>query len=56
MKEITKPNGEVYCWVDINDSLIKIKLNIGSAKGYSVVLDKKIIPQLIEILQEAKNG
>jgi hypothetical protein len=56
MKEITKPSGEVYCWVDINDSLIKFKLNTGSAKGYSVVLDKKIIPQLIEILQEAQNG
>jgi hypothetical protein len=56
MREITKPDGEVYCWVDIADSLIKIKLNTGSAKGYRVVLDEKIIPQLIEILQEAQNG
>jgi len=56
MREITKHDGEVYCWVDIVDSLIKIKLNTGSAKGYSVVLDEKIIPQLIEILQEAQNG
>jgi hypothetical protein len=55
MKEIIKPNGEVYCWVDIVDPLLKIKINTGTAKGYTVVLDTKIIPQLIEILKEAEN-
>ena len=55
MREIIKPNGEVYCWVDIKDGMIKIKLNQGSGAGYIINLDAKIIPQLIPILQEAEN-
>ena len=55
MTAIVKPNGEVYCWVDIENGLIKIKLNQGSGAGYIINLDAKIIPQLIPILQEAEN-
>jgi len=55
MTAIIKPNGEVYCWVDIKDERIKIELNQGSGAGLVIDLDAKIIPQLIPILQEAEN-
>jgi hypothetical protein len=53
MKEIVKPNGEVYCYVSVEDGILKIKLNNGSAAGMEVRLDAKIIPQLRSILAEA---
>jgi len=53
MREITRSNGEVYCYVSVEDGRLRFKLNSGSAKGYEVVLDAKIIPQLRAILAEA---
>jgi hypothetical protein len=55
MKEISKPDGSVYCWVEVSDGLLRIKMNTGSAKGCTVNLDEKIVPQLISILKEIEN-
>jgi hypothetical protein len=54
LKEIYKPNGEVYCFVSVEQGLLKIKLNDGPGKGYSVHLSEKIIPQLKQALTEAE--
>jgi hypothetical protein len=54
LKEITKPNGEVYCFVSVDSGLLKIKLNQGTGKGCTIQLDEKIIPQLQQILTEAE--
>lgn len=54
MKEIFKPDGEIYCWVGVDRGLLKIKMNQGTAKGCTVQLDEKIIPQLRQILTEAE--
>jgi hypothetical protein len=53
LKEIVKPNGDVYCYVSVSDGLLKIKMNQGTHTGYTVELDAKIIPQLRQILSEA---
>jgi hypothetical protein len=50
MTPIFKPTGEIYCWVGTDSGLLQIKFNSGSAKGHTVNLDEKIIPDLIEIL------
>lgn len=54
MRPIIKPNGEIYCWVEVSDNILKIKLNNGSSKGMILHLDAKIIPQLKQILTEAE--
>ena len=54
MREIYKPDGEIYCFVSVNNGLLKIKLNQGTGKGYEVRLDEKIIPQLKQVLTEAE--
>lgn len=54
MKEIVKPTGEVYCWVGVEEGLLKFKLNQGTGKGLTVNLDAKIVPQLRQILTEAE--
>ena len=54
MKELYKPTGEVYCFVSVSNGLLKIKLNDGPGKGYSVVLDAKIVPQFRQALTEAE--
>ena len=50
MTPIFKPDGEVYCWIGVDSGLLRIKFNSGSAKGNTVSLDEKIIPDLIQIL------
>ena len=54
LKEIYKTDGEVYCFVSVEKGLLTIKLNDGPGKGYSVVLDAKIVPQLRQALTEAE--
>ena len=54
MREITKPNGEVYCFISVDSGMLKIKLNQGTSKGCTLQLDEKIIPQLRHILTEAE--
>ena len=54
MREIKKPNGEVYCYVSVDHDLLKIKLNQGTGAGMIVQLDAKIVPQLRQILAEAE--
>ena len=54
MREILKPDGEVYAWVSVEDGLLKLKMNQGTAKGLTVQLDAKIVPQLRQILTEAE--
>ena len=50
MSPIFKPDGEIYCWIGVDSGLLRIKFNSGSAKGNTVSLDEKIIPDLIQIL------
>jgi hypothetical protein len=50
MSPIFKPDGEIYCWIGVDSGLLSIKFNHGSAKGNTVSLDEKIIPDLIQIL------
>ena len=54
LREIVKPNGEVYCFISVDNGLLKIKFNQGTARGRTVQLDEKIIPQLRQILTEAE--
>lgn len=54
MREIVKPNGEVYCFVEVDEQLLKIKLNQGTGAGMTITLDAKIIPQLKQVLAEAE--
>ena len=50
MREIKKPDGSVYCTVEVSDGMLKMTL-----KGnYVMLLDAKIIPQLRQILAEAE--
>ena len=52
MREIVKPNGEVYAVVKVEEGQLKIQL-----KQYHDVwvhMDAKIIPQLRQILAEAE--
>ena len=52
MREIATPTGEVYCFVEVKDGSLRIRINQGSSKGYEFRLDEKIIPQLRNILAE----
>lgn len=54
MRAITKPNGEVYCWIAVEQGQLRIKMNQGTAKGVTLHLDAKVIPQLKQILKEAE--
>lgn len=56
MKPITKEDGSVYCYVDVDDRLLKFKLRLFSDDKWDELhLDAKIIPQLIKILSEKDN-
>ncbi len=54
MKEILRPNGEVYMYVSVEDGQLRLKLNAGNAKGIEVRMDAKVIPELRQILTEAE--
>ena len=51
MREILKPNGEVYARVVVDEQNLKIQL--AQYKNIWVVMDAKVIPQLSDILKEA---
>lgn len=53
MREIVKPNGEVYALVEVQDGLLQITPKQGTGKDTTLILDAKIIPQLRQILNEA---
>ena len=50
MREIKRPDGTVYCTIEVSDGMIKMTLK----NNYVVLLDAKIIPQLRQILAEAE--
>ena len=52
MREIVKPNGDVYAVVKVEDGQLKIQLK--QYHGVWVHMDAKIIPQLRQILAEAE--
>lgn len=52
-KTITYPNGKPYITVNANDNTFSIQLN--RYDNIFVVLDKKVIPELIEALKEIEN-
>lgn len=51
MREIINDSGNLYATVEVDDKHLKIYL---AKVGYTVVLDKKVIPQLANILKEAE--
>lgn len=53
MKEIVKPNGEVYARVQVEGGQLRIQL-VQEASQPTVVMDAKVIPQLRQILTEAE--
>lgn len=53
MRDIIKPNGEVYARVHVENGQLKIKL-MQTPSQPVVVMDAKVIPQLRQILTEAE--
>ena len=53
MKEIVKPNGEVYARVQVEDGQLRIQL-VQASNQPTIVMDAKVIPQLRQILTEAE--
>lgn len=53
MREITKPNGEVYAKVWIDESTLQIQIS-QQTPALTIVMDAKVIPQLRQILAEAE--
>ena len=51
MREIIKPNGDVYLRVVVDEK--NLKLQLAQYHNTWVILDAKIIPQLSDILKEA---
>lgn len=51
MREIVRPNGEVYATVSVDEKLLTIQF---AGKGYVVNMDAKVVPQLAAILREAE--
>lgn len=53
MRDIVKPDGEVYARVNVENGQLRIKLMQTSSQPV-VVMDAKVIPQLRQILTEAE--
>jgi len=51
MREILKPDGEVYARVEVDEQQLRIQL--AQHQNVWVVMDAKVIPQLSDILKEA---
>lgn len=51
MREILKPNGEVYARVEVNEK--ELRIQIAQYQNLWIIMDAKIIPQLSDILKEA---
>lgn len=52
MREIVTPEGRTYARVEVDESHLKIQLV--NAKGVWITMDKKVIPQLRQLLREAE--
>ena len=52
MREIVTPDGKVYARVVVDEKHFKIQLT--NAHGVWITMDKKIIPQLRQLLTEAE--
>lgn len=53
MRDIVKPDGEVYARVNVENGQLRIKL-MQTPSQPVVVMDAKVIPQLRQILAEAE--
>lgn len=53
MRDIVKPNGEVYARVHVVDGQLRIQLTQTESQP-TIIMDAKIIPQLRQILAEAE--
>lgn len=51
MREIVRPNGEVYARVEVDEKQLRIQL--AQYNNVWITMDAKIIPQLSDILKEA---
>ena len=54
MKQIVKPNGDVYARVKVEDGMLQIQLCQSSIPDSWITMDSKIIPQLRQIFTEAE--
>lgn len=52
MREIVTPDGKVYARVVVNNQHLKIQL--AQSHGVWIIMDKKVIPQLRQLLTEAE--
>ena len=52
MREIVTPEGKIYARVVVDEHQLKIQLM--NAHGVWVTMDKKVIPQLRQLLTEAE--
>ena len=52
MREIVTPDGKVYARVEVDE--VHLNIQLVNSKGIWIVMDKKIIPQLVNILREAE--
>jgi len=53
MINVQKPNGEIYATVDVEGHILKLSFP-SFPKGEFIRMDKKIIPFLIDALQELR--
>ena len=51
---IGTPSGSPYLGVEVDDKMLKMVL-MDYAPNWTITLDKKVIPQLIEFLMEVQN-
>jgi hypothetical protein len=54
VREIIKPNGQVYARVKVEEGMLKIQLAQSSIPDCWINMDAKIIPELKQILMEAE--
>lgn len=52
MREIVTPEGKIYAYVEVDEKHLKIQLV--NAQGVWITMDKKVIPQLRQLLTEAE--
>jgi hypothetical protein len=54
LREIVKPNGEVYARIKVEEGRFSIQLAQSNISDTWIHMDAKIIPQLRQILTEAE--
>lgn len=54
MREIRKPNGDVYLRVELDEKHLRMQPARYQKDNFWFVLDAKVVPQLAEMLREAE--